>query len=272
MKAAQSLIVIGLDLIEAKAQLQHGEWLDFLDRAGFNARTASNYMRVAGAVEETPKLAALPYSKALALIEAPDDARERIMADGVEDKSAAEIRRLAKELAETKEKLATTDQCFRNQTQAVKAEAREKAKAQERVRELEAELRGRKPVKETVEVAPPDYADLKSAVETLRAQLADAEAAVEEAEARAAGSFAAPADEPEPDRITVVGYIEKCNDFMSGVQFYPYHRDDLAALGPDALRQMEIFTQGVQNWAVRMLSALAAAGGAVECEGAVSGE
>ena len=34
---------------------------------------------------------------------------------------------------------------------------------------------------------------------------------------------------------------------------------------------MEIFAHGIQNWSLRMLGALAEAGGHVDCEGAVSG-
>lgn len=270
-RAAENLILIGLDLIDAKAQLQHGQWLDFLAQAGFSERTATNYMRVAGATEQTPGLASMTFSKALALVQAPEDVRQQLLEDGVEDKSAAEIRRLTKELQETKDKLKTTDQCFRNEIQATKAETRAKYKAEQRVRELEAELVA-KPETVEVEVAPPDYEDLKGAVETLRAQLADAEAAVEEAENRAAGAIAADADaDPDHDRLSAVEFVGACTEFMGHVEFYPYHKTELAALDDVSRRRMEIFAHGVQNWAVRMLGALAEAGGAVDCEGAVSG-
>ena len=59
---------------------------------------------------------------------------------------------------------------------------------------------------------------------------------------------------------------------MARVQFYPYHKEDLAAIGDSGRRSMEIFAQGVQNWAVRMLGALAAAGGQVDCGGAVTAD
>lgn len=272
-RAAENLILIGLDLIDAKAQLQHGQWLDFLAQAGFSERTATNYMRVAGATEQTPGLASMTFSKALALVQAPEDVRQQLLEDGVEDKSAAEIRRLTKELQETKDKLKTTDQCFRNEIQATKVESRAKYKAEQRVRELEAELVA-KPETVEVEVAPADYEELKATVSTLRSQLADAEAAVEVAENRAAGAIAADADagaDPEHDRLNTVDYVCACTEFMGHVEFYPYHKDELRALDDVSRRRMEIFAHGVQNWAVRMLGALAESGGAVDCEGAVSG-
>jgi hypothetical protein len=123
-----------------------------------------------------------------------------------------------------------------------------------------------------VEVAPADYDELKATVSTLRSQLADAEAAVEEAENRAAGAIVADADaDPDRDRLNAVDFVGACTEFMGHVEFYPYHKDELRALDDVSRRRMEIFAHGVQNWAVRMLGALAEAGGAVECEGAVSG-
>lgn len=99
------IIGLGLDLAEAKAQLDHGTWLPWLKTVGFGERTAENYIRVAQAQAADARLASLPYSKALALISAPAEDREQLLDDGVEDKSAAEVKRLVADLArERKEK------------------------------------------------------------------------------------------------------------------------------------------------------------------------
>lgn len=101
--AAGHIIAIGTDLMDAKAQLSHGSWLPWLERVGISSRTADNYMRLAEASKETPALADMGYSKALALLEAPQALRDQLMEDGVEDKSAAEIKRLTKELKQAQE-------------------------------------------------------------------------------------------------------------------------------------------------------------------------
>ncbi len=275
-QTVEGVIGIGRALAEAKAQVSRGDWLPWLERVEISARSAENYMRVAREIAPGSALAALPYSKALALIEAPPETREQLLDEGVEDKSAAEIKRL---------------------TQAIKEEAQHRRRAEEEAKELRAsaqagiarvnmaeraakaykdqldELSRTPPktvtVEKTVEVAPPDYNDLRLQVETLRRQLADAEAAAEDAERRASG-FGTAEEEPAPEGISVIGFVSACNDFMGRVQFYPYHAQELAALGDDGRRQLEIFARGVQNWALRMLGAVAAAGGAVDCEGAVS--
>ena len=48
--ARTCIIEIGRELIAAKAEVSHGEWLPWLDREfGWSQQTASNYMRVAEA-------------------------------------------------------------------------------------------------------------------------------------------------------------------------------------------------------------------------------
>ena len=276
-QTAEGIIGIGAALNEAKEQLGHGEWLPWLEKIQINARAAQNYMRVAREIAPGSVMAGLPYTKALALLDAPAETREQLMAEGVEDKSAAEIKRLIRErdqalssnqlqVQKLQEMQAKLDLAAEHQKQLKKLKEYHEAIANE-MRQKMTEMEKHP---QTVEVPPEDYEDMKASVETLRAQLADAEAAVEEAEARAMGAPQAAADEYGDDTVTPSGFVEACNEFMSRVQFYPYHKEDLAAIGDSGRRSMEIFTQGVQNWALRMLGALAAAGGQVDCGGAVT--
>ena len=89
-------IALGMDLTEAKEQLEHGKFLPWLKALGLSSSTANNYMRVAREIQPGSRLADLPYSKALALLGAPADEREAL-ADQAADKSAAEIRKLIEE-------------------------------------------------------------------------------------------------------------------------------------------------------------------------------
>lgn len=91
-----SALEIGLDLMEAKEACKHGEWMTFLRETGISASTAANYMRIAKEVSADSRMAALPYTKILALLAAPPEDREEL-ADAAEDMSAAEIRRLTEE-------------------------------------------------------------------------------------------------------------------------------------------------------------------------------
>lgn len=276
-QTAEGIIGIGAALNEAKEQLGHGEWLPWLEKVQINARAAQNYMRVAREIAPGSAMAGLPYTKALALLDAPAETREQLLDEGVDDKSAAQIRQLIRErdqalssnqlqVQKLQEMQSKLDRAAENQKQLKALKEYHENVASEMTHKME-EMK-RHP--QTVEVPPEDYEDLKETVATLRAQLADAEAAIEEAESR--GPQPMCADEGEEDTLTAAGFVEACNEFMAKVQFYPYYKTDLEDIGDEGRRSMEIFTHGVQNWAVRMLGALAAAGGQVDCGGAVTAD
>lgn len=278
-QTAEGIIGIGAALNEAKEQLGHGEWLPWLEKVQINARAAQNYMRVAREIAPGSVMAGLPYTKALALLDAPQETREQLLDEGVEDKSAAEIKRLVqavKDEAAHRRRAEDEAKALRESAEAESNRANQAQRTAKAYKDQLEELSRIPPktitVEKRVEVPPEDYEDLKESVDTLRAQLRDAEAAAEEAEARAMGAPQAAADEYGDDTVTPSGFVEACNEFMSKVQFYPYHKEDLAAIGDSGRRSMEIFATGVQNWALRMLGALAAAGGQVDCGGAVTAD
>ena len=102
-KAGEAIIEIGKRLIEAKAQLEHGEWLPWLeDKVGFSDRSAQGFMRIAKEFPNPQPVADLGVSKALQILALPPSDREAFLeekheVDGVE-KTAYEMTR--KELQE----------------------------------------------------------------------------------------------------------------------------------------------------------------------------
>ena len=109
--AKASIVAIGRDLAEVKQMLNHGEWLPYLQGLNISVSSAENYMRYAAEVPGNDQLAALPYSAAIALIALPEDEREQFMQDNdIEDKSAAEIKRL---IAATKQEAEKRKKRFR---------------------------------------------------------------------------------------------------------------------------------------------------------------
>lgn len=95
--AAESILQIGRDLIEAKQVAGHGGWLPFLADIGFKPSTAENWMRLAREIAPGSALAALSPTKALALLQLPQEEREAFAQEHGQDKSAAELRRLIEE-------------------------------------------------------------------------------------------------------------------------------------------------------------------------------
>lgn len=191
----RSIVVIGQALREAKGQLAHGAWGDWLrDRVNFSQGTAENYMRIAEQVHGESTLLDLPYTKILALLAVPETEREQFAQDNrVEDKSVSEIKQLIRERDEARDQIKalmhSAELNAHEATQAnlraeraenqVKAEKREQERLTAQInreREHVAELLAREPDTVTIEreVPPPDYEEIKRANEAIREELDEA--------------------------------------------------------------------------------------------------
>lgn len=119
------LIEIGNRLLEAKAQLSHGEWLPWLEeKVEFSVSQAQRFMRLAKEYSNTSALTYLGTSKALALLAFEPEEREAFAAEShvvngeektVEDMTSRELEQAirerkealeAKEAAEAEKRLA----------------------------------------------------------------------------------------------------------------------------------------------------------------------
>lgn len=273
-KGAESILRIGYDLTEMKALCEHGEWLEWLNEVGWKERTAQNYMRVARTWNENPNLMSMGYTRTVALLAAPAEVQEMAAEGQLDNASAAEIRRLSKELQEAKEKAESYHRIVLNQQHSASVETREKGKLQKELQELrerEQELREREPEVRIVEKVPDDY-------ELIKRQLKLAEDAAEDAERRAAEAVQqaqeAMAGQPDPyEGPSVISFVSACNRFQAETGQLPYAEDWLRTLCPEDRRSVRMFTDGIWHWAENMLKALEADRLVViPGEGAVSNE
>lgn len=133
-QTAQNIIEIGKRLIEAKQQLQHGEWLPWLrDKVEFSVNSADNFMKIAREYSNSQPVGNLPYTKLLALLQVPEDEREEFLqethlVDG-QEKTVSEMskRELQEAIKQRDEALQrekqTQDRCVKAEKAA--SEARE---------------------------------------------------------------------------------------------------------------------------------------------------
>lgn len=237
---------IGRDLLDAKAQLnQHGQWMPWVERMGFNQSTANKYMRLAKEVQPGSALEGLSFNKTLALVSLPEGEREDFArAIDAEHKSAAEIRRLIKE---------------RDQLRVDAAELRKEAET----------LRNTPPKTVTVYEVPDDYQELKRAVEDLRTQVVEAEDAAVAAEAarneaqRQLRALQATGEAPK-DRYTKI--TEAANAFLILANVLAYDRTEM---GTEQQRQRYWpIVKEMRRWVLDMQRALEI--GPLNAEGVVS--
>lgn len=136
-QAGGAIIEIGKRLLEAKAQLGHGEWLPWLrEKVDISERSAQNFMRLAREYSKSADIADLGASKALALLALPESERADFAAEthtvnGVE-KTASEM--TARELREA---IQARDRAL---LEAREADARAKSAEESRVK-MEADMR-----------------------------------------------------------------------------------------------------------------------------------
>ena len=230
----RSIVVIGQALREAKGQLAHGAWGDWLrDRVNFSQGTAENYMRIAEQVHGESTLLDLPYTKILALLAVPETEREQFAQDNqVEDKSVSEIKRLIRERDEALDQIKTlmhsAEQNAHDATQAnlraeraenqIKAERREQERLSAQInreREHVAELLAREPDTVTIEreVPPADYEEIKRANEAIREELDEAQETID--------AFSV-YQEDARDPLAVGPFCDACAALLNALYAAPY--------------------------------------------------
>ena len=237
----RSIVVIGQALREAKGQLAHGAWGDWLrDRVNFSQGTAENYMRIAEQVHGESTLLDLPYTKILALLAVPETEREQFAQDNqVEDKSVSEIKRLIRErddaLDQIKTLMHSAEQNAHEATQAnlraeraenqVKEERREQERLTEQInreREHVAELLAREPDTVTIEreVPPADYEEIKRANEAIREELDEATETIDALSSEIDALRSEQEDARDP--LAVGPFCDACASLLNALYAAPY--------------------------------------------------
>lgn len=183
-QAGASILEIGRRLIEAKEQLQHGEWLGWLEeKVDFSESTAQRFMRLAREYENPSPVTDLGPAKALVLLALPPLQRDEFLEENdASSMSKRELEKAVKEKREAMEKAEAAEKAQRaaeaeiEQAKATALAAQENAAALRR--ELE-ELKSR-PVEVAVETVNASEEQIAQA----RAEAkAEAEAAAEKTNA-----------------------------------------------------------------------------------------
>lgn len=179
-QASASLLEIGRRLIEAKAQLNHGEWLPWLtEKVEFSARSAERFMKIAEGYKDSDTVSSLGTRKALALLAFEDSEREEFLAEKhevngeektVQEMTSAELDEAIRARKQAEEELAKAKQ------EKLDAEVR----ADNFAKEAEKAKANADLAKASGEKMADDMKNLKSQLKDQKAQAATASAEAEE--------------------------------------------------------------------------------------------
>lgn len=142
-QTVSNILEIGRRLIEAKAQLGHGQWLKWLEEeVEFSRQTADRFMRLSREYANCSPVSNLSYTKLLALLAVPAEERDAFIeaaheVDG-EQKTVAEMSR--RELEQAIKERDEARRIARVNEEASLAAAAEKAKLSRRLDELKGQL------------------------------------------------------------------------------------------------------------------------------------
>lgn len=150
-----SAIEVGRRLCEAKEQVPHGEWGDYLrDKVSFSPSSANNFMRIFKEYgsdqmplfgdSKSQTFGNLSYSKAVALFAVPESEREQFVAENdVENISVSELKKLIAErdaeleTAKKNERAARDNMdILRNQLSEARREAQESTMSEEELENI----------------------------------------------------------------------------------------------------------------------------------------
>lgn len=194
------IIEIGRRLVEAKSLVEDGQWLNYIKtELNYEKSTAQNYMRLYerygtgqrslfGSFTETETFGNLTYTKALALLQVPEeDLEEFAQGHDIENMSTRELKQAIRErdaaISEKNAAIVTRDAAIESRDESLKevVKLHEKVKHKdELVAQLTAEM---KEAAHELEAKDKEVAKLRDEARTAREKEADAKIALQKAKA-----------------------------------------------------------------------------------------
>ena len=227
-QTAQNIIEIGKRLIEAKENLQHGEYLEWLKtKVQFTERTAQRFMQVGKEFSNTTSLSHLGSTKLFLLAGLNEEDRQEVIQENkVDEMTTRELEQVVKEKKEIKKQLEAEKEYSGELQEAIKQK-------ENQIRTLQNEIENAtKPEiqlveKEIVKEVVPD--SIKSQVEQLEKERSELFKKYEEA------------------KSTIVSMNNMKNNEI-GQKYYDYGFDGLSAEIASFLRNTSKYTYMEQEY------------------------
>lgn len=176
-QATANMLEIGRRLIEAKEQLPHGQWQNWLaEKVAFSERSAQRFMRIAEGYSKTDSLSGLGATKALQLLAFEEVEREEFIAEKhevngeektVQEMTSAELDKAIKARKQAEEELAKVKQ--EKLDAEVRAENFAKEAEKEKANAATAKASGEK-MAEDMKILKANLKDQKALAETSSAE------------------------------------------------------------------------------------------------------
>lgn len=256
-QTAQNIIEIGKRLIKVKENLQHGQFLNWLEnKVEFSRYTANRFMKIATEFSNVSAVQHLGSKKLFLLAGLDEEDRQEVMKENkVEDMTTRELEQVVKEKKEIKKQLEEEKEYSNELQEAIKDKENQIKTLQNKIENIqipEKEIIEKEVVKEVVpENLILEKQSLEKELETLRKRAEKAENTLSRIKLD---------KEINQDKVysnTKLEYLlVNIKEFLDNASKYTYLKDELQKIPPQNKKILESKINEVESWTILMKQAL----------------
>lgn len=256
-QTAQNIIEIGRRLIKVKENLQHGEFIDWLeDKVDFSRCTANRFMKIATEFSNVSAVQHLGSRKLFLLAGLDEEDRQEVIEENnVKDMTTRELEQVVKEKKQIKKQLEAEQEYSQELQDAIKQKEEQIRKLQRDIENIqipEKEIIEKEVVKEVIpEKLILEKQSLEKELETLRKRTERAENTLSRMKLD---------KEINQDKVYSNTKLEhllvNIKDFLDKASKYTYLKDELQKIPPQNKKILENKINEVENWTILMKQAL----------------
>lgn len=256
-QTAQNIIEIGKRLIKVKKNLNHGEFIKWLEnKVDFSRYTANRFMKIATEFSNASAVQHLGSRKLFALAGLDEQDRQEVMQENnVEDMTTRELEQVVKEKKEIKKQLEEEQEYSEELQQAIKEKEKQIKELQDKIETIqipEKEIIEKEVVKEIVpENLILEKQSLEKELEILRKRAEKAENTLSRMKLN---------KEINQDKIytnvKLDSLLVNIKDFLDNASKYTYLKSELQDIPLQNKKILENKINEVESWAILMKQAL----------------
>ena len=256
-QTAQNIIEIGKRLIEVKENLEHGQFLNWLEnKVEFSRYTANRFMKIATEFSNVSAVQHLGSKKLFLLAGLDEEDRQEVMKENkVEDMTTRELEQVVKEKKEIKKQL-QEEQEYSNELQE------EIRKKEQQIKKLQNEIENiQVPEKEVIEkevikeIIPENLItekqELEEELETLRKRAEKAENTLSRIKLDKEIN-----QEKVYSNTKLEHLLSNIKTFLDSASKYTYLKDELHEISTQNRKILESKINEVESWTILMKQAL----------------
>lgn len=256
-QTAQNIIEIGKRLIEVKENLEHGQFLNWLEsKVEFSRYTANRFMKIATEFSNVSAVQHLGSKKLFLLAGLDEEDRQEVMKENkVEDMTTRELEQVVKEKKEIKKQLQEEQEYSNELQEEIRKKEQQIKKLQNKIENIqvpEKEVIEKEIIKEIIpENLITEKQELEEELETLRKRAEKAENTLSRIKLDKEIN-----KEKVYSNTKLEHLLSNIKTFLDSASKYTYLKDELQEIPTQNRKILESKINEVESWTILMKQAL----------------